>query len=66
MQTKKWVKDRESIQSGTTPDPGHHMESDKTPIKHHTQEGQEVSPSQAGDHKATLNRQESMTNAKDK
>ena len=32
-------------------------ESDKNTIKHHTQESQEVSP---GDHKAAMNRQESM------
>ena len=38
----------------------------KTTIKHHTQESQEVSPFPAGDHKATINRQESMTNTKQK
>ena len=36
------------------------MESDKT----HTQESQEASPFQAGDQKAAMNRQESMTNKK--
>ena len=30
--------------------------------KHHIQEGQEVSPFPAGDHKAARNRQNSMTN----
>ena len=39
--------------------------SDKT-IKYHIQASQEVSPSQAGDHKATMNRQENMTNTKHK
>ena len=41
-------------------------ESDKQTRKHHTQESQEVSPFPAGDHKATMNRQESMTNKKQK
>ena len=35
---------------------------DKYTIKHRTQVGQEVSPLPAGDHKAAMNRQESMTN----
>ena len=35
-------------------------ESDKTK-SHHIQEGQEVSPFPAGDHKAATNKQESMT-----
>ena len=42
----------------------HPMESDKNAIKHHTQESQEVSPFPAGDRKAAMNRQESMTNSK--
>ena len=37
-------------------------ESDKNTIKHHIQESQEVSPFPAGDHKAEMNRKESMTN----
>ena len=36
-------------------------ESDRITIKHHSQESQEVSPFPAGDHKVTMNRQESMT-----
>ena len=32
--------------------------------KHHKQESQEISPFPAGDHKAAMNRQESMTNVK--
>ena len=32
--------------------------------KHHTQDNQDVSPFPAGDHKAAMNRQESMTNTK--
>ena len=32
--------------------------SDENKIKHHVQESQEVSPFPAGDHMATLNRQE--------
>ena len=39
-------------------------ESDKSTIKHHIQESQEVSPFSAGDHKATKNRQENMTDTK--
>ena len=41
-------------------------ESDKNVWKHHIQESQEVSPSLAGDHKAAMNRQESMTNINNK
>ena len=39
------------------------LESDK---KHHIQESQEVSPFQAGDHKAARNRQDSMTDTNNK
>ena len=39
-------------------------EADKNTIKHHIQESQEVSPFQAGDHMATMNRQENMTTTK--
>ena len=39
-------------------------ESDKDTIKYHTQESQEASHFPAGDHKAAMNRQESMTNMK--
>ena len=48
------------LTQGTTP------ESDKNTIKRHTQESQEVSSFSTGDHKATMNRQESMTNTKHK
>ena len=42
-------------------------ESDDTNIrKHHIQESQEVNPFPSGVHEATMNRQESMTNAKHK
>ena len=41
-------------------------ESDKNTIKHHIQESQEVGPFQAGNRKATMNRQERMTNTKHK
>ena len=40
-------------------------ESDKK-MKHNIQEGQEASPFPVGDHKAPMNRQESMTNTKHK
>ena len=41
-------------------------ESDKNTRKHHIQENQEVSPFPADDHKAALNKQESMANTKHK
>ena len=49
------MKDQESIQSSTTPDPGYQWESDK-PTVDATNESQEVSPFPAGDHKAHINR----------
>ena len=58
---KKCDKDQESIQSGTTPDPGYH----KHTIKHHKQ-GPRGSPFPAGDHKAAMNRHESMKNTRHK
>ena len=48
-------KDKESIQSSTTPDPGYQRESDKLTVDT-TNESQEVSPFPAGDHKAHINR----------
>ena len=39
-------------------------ESDKNTRKHYIRESQEVSPFQAGDHKAAMNRQDSMTDTK--
>ena len=39
-------------------------ESEKNTRKHHTQDSQEVSPFPAGDHKAAMNRQESMPTTK--
>ena len=41
-------------------------ESDKTTIKHHTQDRQEASHFPAGAYEAAMNRQESMTNKKHK
>ena len=55
----------ESIQSSTTPDPGYQWESDRLTIDT-TNESQEVSPFPAGDHKAVMNRCESMTNTRHK
>ena len=52
IKSKEEGKDHESIQSSTTPDPGHHMGNGKSTRKYHTQESQEVSPFTAGDHKA--------------
>ena len=40
--------------------------SDKNTRKHHIQESQEVIPFPAGDHKAAMNRQDSMTDTKHK
>ena len=52
---------QESIQSNTTPDPGHHMGEWQNSRKHHIQESQYVNTFSAGDHKAARNRQDSMT-----
>ena len=54
-QSKSGCKDQKSIQSSTTPDPGYQWESDKLTVDT-TNESQEVSPFQAGDHKAHINR----------
>ena len=53
-------KDQESKQSSTTPDPGHHMGK----WQKHIQASQEFSHFSAGDHKAAMKRQESVTNTK--
>ena len=37
-QSKKDGKDKESIQSSTTPDPGYHWESDNFTTRHHKRE----------------------------
>ena len=44
------------MQSNTTPDRGHQIESDKNTRKHNIQKSQEVSPSPAGDYKAARTR----------
>ena len=62
----KGCKNQESLQSTTTPDPGHHMGKSQNTKKHHIQDSQEVSPFLAGDHKAAMNRQESITKTKHK
>ena len=41
-------------------------ERDETTRQYHIQESQEASPFPAGDHKAAMNRQESMTDTKQK
>ena len=41
-------------------------EGDINTRKHHIQESQEVSPSPAGDHKAAMNRHDSMADTKHK
>ena len=38
IQSKKDDKDRESIQSSTTPDPGYQLESNKLTVRHHRRE----------------------------
>ena len=58
-ESKKGDNDQESIQSSTTSDPGYYVGSDKTELNI---TNQEVSPFPAGDHKAAMNRRESMTN----
>ena len=64
---KERHKDQESIQSSTTPDPGYHMGIKVTKSQLDiTHKSQEVSPFPAGDHKAAMNRCESMTNTRHK
>ena len=55
-QSQKEGKDKESIQSSTTPGP----RGDKNTQKNHTQESQGVSSFPACDHKAAKNRQDSI------
>ena len=38
MESKKEGKDQESIQSSTTPDPGHQWENDNASTRHHKRE----------------------------
>ena len=65
-ESKEVSKDQESIQSSNTPDPGHHMgKSQKHKKTSHTREPID-SPFQSGGHKATWNRQISMTKTKTK
>ena len=64
-QRKKGGKDQESLQSSTTPDPGYRMESEKTNFNI-TINSQEVSSFPEGDHKAAMNRRESMKNTRHK
>ena len=66
LQSKKGGKDQESIQSSTTPTQDTTRESDKTQQNSTHKRTKEVRPALAGDHKAALNRQESMTNTKHK
>ena len=62
FKSKKGSKYQESIQSSTTPDPGYHTwESDKTQLNI-TNMSIEGSNFPASDHKAAMNRRESMKN----
>ena len=62
LQSKYEGKYQESIQSGTTLNLGHHMRKSQNTRKHHIQESPVISPFPTSDHKAAINRQESMTN----
>ena len=66
LQSKKECKDKESMQSSATPDQGIYNGKWQKHIKHHKQESQEVSPFPGGDHKASMNRQESTKKSKHK
>ena len=66
FKSKKEGKDKKLIQKSPHLTQDTTWESNEITIKHHTQESQEVSPFPAGDHKATMNRQENMTNTKHK
>ena len=57
VQNKKGGQAQGSIQSITTPDPGYHMGE----WKNITNQSQETRPFLAGDHKAAMNRRESVT-----
>ena len=61
--SKQGGKDQESIQSSTPPDPIPHGKVTKTQLNI-TNKSQEVSPFPAGDHKAAMNRRESMKNTR--
>ena len=63
-ESKKGGNYHKSIQSSTTPDLGYHM--GKWPKHKRHKQSQEVSPFPAGDHKAAMNRRESMTNTRHK
>ena len=64
--SKEEGKCQKSIQSSTTPDPGHHTGKWQNTRKHHIQESQGIRHFPDGDHKATMNRQDSMTATKHK
>ena len=66
MQSKKEGQDHELINQAPHLTQDTIWESDKNTINHHRQESQEVSPFPAGNHKATVNRQENMTNMEHK
>ena len=66
VQSKEEDNNQESIQLSTTPDPGQHMVKWQQHMNHHIQESQEVSSFAEGDHKAAMNRQDSMTETKHK
>ena len=53
--SKKEGKDRESIQSSTTPDPGYQWKSNNVTIRHHKQV-QRGQPFPIGDHEASTNK----------
>ena len=64
--SKKGGNYQESKQSCTTPEPGYHVGKGQKQIKNAFTVCQEVSPFTAGDHKAGMNRHESMTNTRHK
>ena len=67
VQSKEEGKYQESIQSMTDLIQDTTWLSDKDTLrKDHIQESQEVSPFPAGDHKAAMNRKDSMTDTKHK
>ena len=68
LQSKKDGKDQEYIQLSTTTDPGYHMGHGKVTKSQLdiTDKSQEASPFPTGDHKAAMNRPESMTNTRHK
>ena len=63
VKVRKTATIRKTIQSSTATDPGYHIRKQQNTINI-TNKSQEVSPFPAGDHKAAMNRRQSMKNTR--